>query len=89
MKFFIVIPPGFEELAKNELIYKWQAYFPKDQLPQIRLTTGGVEFETQINLGLYLNYILKIPNRILIRVDEFRCRDFPKLFKKLQKNKME
>ena len=34
--------------------------------------------------GVLLNQILKVPTRILIRLKSFKCRDLPKLFKKIK-----
>ncbi|MFZ8932340.1 MAG: THUMP domain-containing protein [Bacteriovoracaceae bacterium] len=77
-QFFIIIPPGLEELAAMEL---------EEKCPDLSFNTqkGGIDIETDLLTGLGLNYLLKIPNRILIRIAEFKCRDFPKLFNKLKK----
>ncbi|MDH5581475.1 MAG: hypothetical protein OEY33_06185 [Bdellovibrionales bacterium] len=77
-QFFIIIPPGLENLAAQEL---------KQKCPEhpFEVQKGGISVETDLLTGLGLNYILKIPNRILIRLAEFKCRDFPKLFNKLKK----
>ncbi len=78
-KFFLIVNPGLEELALSEL---------KRSLPEcekIKKELGGIEFETEIFRGLELNSKLKIPSRILLRVDDFKASDFPKLFKKMLK----
>lgn len=72
--FFLVIPPGFENLAAREV-----ASFSYD------INKGGIELETSLEKGLALNHDLKIPTRILLRLAQFKCRDFPKLFNKIKK----
>jgi len=74
-----------ETLALEELQEKWALHFPESTFPQANISLGGVEVMTTLELGFSLNYILKIPGRILLRLDSFKCRDFPKLFKKLKK----
>lgn len=83
LKFFLVTPLGFEELAFEELNEK---YFQLHQAPiKARIVHGGVEFEASLKNGCELNHYLKIPSKILLRISEFRCRDFPRLFNKLKK----
>ena len=71
-QFFLVIPPGFEAVAF-------------DELNSHGVCDNSFEFEMDLNEGLQLNSKLKIPTRILLRLDRFKARDFPKLFHKLQK----
>lgn len=80
-QFFLVVPPGFEGLALKELNHKF--FLPG------RVVYGGVEIEGPLERGYILNHYLKIPNRILLRIDEFKCRDFPKLFQSLSKIKLQ
>ncbi len=78
-KFYLIINPGLEDLALDEL---------KSALPDIRnfkKHLGGIEFECELYQGLELNSKLKLPSRILLRLEEFAASDFPKLFKKLQR----
>lgn len=77
-QFFLVTPIHFEELALQEL---------KLKAPEIKATTvkGGVEFSTDLTTGVELNYHLKIPTKILLRVGQFKARDFPKLYNSLLK----
>lgn len=84
-KFFLIVPPGFESLAKDELQEKWSIHFPTITLPTMDLTAGGISLETELPIGASLNLILKIPTRILLRLETFKCRDFPKLFNKVIK----
>lgn len=76
--FFLVTPIHFEELAAKELNFKF---------PEIKTTIvkGGVEFSTDLTTGVELNYHLKIPTKILLRVGQFKARDFPKLYNSLLK----
>ena len=84
-KFFFVIPVNFEEIAKIELIEKVELFFKIKEIEDIKLLKGGIEAILPLETGLLLNQILKIPSKILLRIDEFKCRDAPKLFKKIQK----
>jgi len=84
-KFYLIIPPGMEPIALKELKEKWPLHFPSIPFPQVDVSLGGIELESTLEIGLSLNYILKIPGRILYRLDSFKCRDFPKLFNKLKK----
>ena len=78
-KFYLIINPGLEDLALAEL----KANLAELENPKKHL--GGIEFECDIFKGLELNAKLKIPSRILMRIEEFAASDFPKLFKKLQR----
>ncbi len=79
MRFFLIVTPGLEALAKTELL----AYHPEITEESVKIVGGGIELDADLALGLSLNKILRVPTRILIRVADFGCRDFPKLFKKL------
>ncbi len=78
-KFFLVVPPGFEAIAREELKLKHPL------IAGAKPVYGGVELETTFFEGCALNHTLKIPTKILLRLAEFKCRDFPKLFNKLKK----
>lgn len=76
-EFYLIITPGFEKVAELEL----RAWWPNCEA---RVDRGGITVLTDsLADGFALNRKLKIPNRILLRVMDFGCRDFPKLFKKL------
>lgn len=85
--FFLVTPLGFEELALQELKEKWEHFTLPHPFPHYQVMKGGIELICEQNLGFHLNLILKIPTKILLRLDAFKCRDFPKLFKKISKFK--
>lgn len=75
--FYLVCPIGLEEFALKEIKLK-----KLDQnLNKIKLQKGGIELECALETGLSLNYSLKTVTRILLRIKERKCRDFPKLFK--------
>ena len=76
-EFYLIITPGFEKFAELELRTWWPEC-------EAHVDRGGITVLTDsLADGLALNRKLKIPNRILLRVMDFGCRDFPKLFKKL------
>ncbi|MCM2281450.1 MAG: hypothetical protein NDI61_06345 [Bdellovibrionaceae bacterium] len=86
-KFFIIVPPGLEEIAAVELrlwLREWGVEFDGTQSPQpvLQRHRGGLELELPLELGFALNHVLKTASRILVRVEDFGCRDFPKLFRK-------
>jgi len=82
--FYFIVSPGLEDLALNECTTKWPEFFPEEPLPLFNKTFGGFEAEMPMEKGLLLNQILKIPTRILLRFADFKCRDLPKLFKKIK-----
>ena len=81
--FYFIIPPGFEDLAKNEFSQKWSLFFD-GPFPELNKSFGGLEGEFSLEDGVLLNQVLKIPTRIILRFAEFKCRDLPKLFKKVK-----
>ncbi len=90
-KFFISTPPGFEKLVIQEMRQAWPHLVTQDKtpnnhvFPEIKVTKGGLEFEADLALAVQFNVFLKIANRILLRVDSFRARDFSHLFNKARK----
>ncbi len=81
--FFIISPLGLEKSVLKELNRKWKLYFDSDY--EATIVDGGIELSAQLDHGLELNRILKTPTRILLRIKKQKCRDFPKLFKIIQK----
>ncbi|MFG1492431.1 hypothetical protein ABMA75_02615 [Halobacteriovorax sp. ZH4_bin.1] len=82
---FLSVTPGLEEFAKDEL----------KELIRYEFFTS-IEIESDNEKGLLLKSkdlfslltlikFLKIPTRALLRVEEFKARDLPKLYKKLSK----
>ena len=84
-QFFIATPLNFEELALQEFKEKYCLLFPDLEVPEVNSLEGGFEVNLPIEHGFLMNHHLKIPNRILVRLEQFKCRDFPKLFKKISK----
>ncbi len=74
--FFLIVPPGFEQMAAKELRY----WFPEVEISE--QSRGGIGFKATLEKGCGLNQVLKVPARILVRLADFGCSDFPKLFKK-------
>lgn len=74
--FFLIVPPGFEQVAAQELRY----WLPEAEISE--QSRGGIGFKSDLQAGYHLNRVLKVPARILIRLADFGCSDFPKLFKK-------
>lgn len=83
-QFFIIVSPGFENVAKQELVLLSRVYNLSKSIEDIHVVKGGLLVEMALQEGMLLNYLLKVPTRILLRVAKFRCRDFTKLFKKVQ-----
>jgi len=79
-QFALVLPPGLEELAKKELKEKVQ-----DTFHITNEKTGLIEIEAEATVMFKASLLLKIPTRILLRINTFKVRDFPKLFKKVSK----
>jgi 23S rRNA G2445 N2-methylase RlmL len=79
---FAIVPLGLEVLAHFEL----QLKFP-DLAAGASVQKGGIQIE--ISQGreqsiFDLCHNLKIPTRLLLRISEFKCKDFPKMFQKVQ-----
>jgi len=71
---FAVTAPGLEEVCALELRSLGMA----DVCP----VAGGVEFSGALREIYLANLRLRSASRVLVRVDEFRCRDFPELYRK-------
>jgi putative N6-adenine-specific DNA methylase len=89
--FFISCNPGFEEDLAVEVRECWpwlielNGQANKSGYPEIEFEKGGILVRCALELGLQLNFFLKTANRILWRIEEFKVRDFPKLFEKVGK----
>lgn len=80
--FFLICPPNFESIALWEIRQRYQDIEPSS----ITLHYGGIEIKSiPLSLGLSFNITLKSINRVLLRVERFSAKDFPKLFKKTSK----
>ena len=78
LEFFVVALPGLEDIVQAE-IAEWYPDLKSE------VQHGGVTVYAPLRTGLALNLALKTATRILVRVDEFRARDFPKLYNKIAK----
>ncbi|MGE3610182.1 MAG: class I SAM-dependent RNA methyltransferase [Bacteriovoracaceae bacterium] len=78
MRLFVIVTPGLEPLALKEIELKCPIQNPI-------VIKGGIEFEGNLEWVESAHLLLKIPTRILMRVTDFKVRDFPKLFQKLSK----
>lgn len=78
LRLFLIIPPGLEDLALREMTAK---------LPPVKhsVIKGGIEAEADLEWMVNAHLLLKIPVRILLRISEFKVRDFPKLHQKFLK----
>lgn len=89
-KFFVSCNIGFEDELEKELNEIWPFLLGLDGKPHseplnlLEKDRGGILIENSFHLGLQINYLSKLANRVLLRVSEFRVRDFPKLFAKLK-----
>lgn len=72
---FLVIPPGLEDLALQEVELKCP-------VPEIQSHKGGLELSADLEWIVRAHTQLKIPTRILMRLTTFKVRDFPKLYQK-------
>lgn len=90
-EFYLSCALGFEESLAAEIreVWPWlielNGVANHQPLPEMTLEKGGVLLRTSLEAGLQLNFFLKTPHRILLRLAEFKARDFPKLFEKIQK----
>ncbi len=84
-QFFLIYPPGLEELGKEELLYRKSLFDHWEKIEIQSIEPGGIEILAPNELILELNQSLKTPVRILYRIHSFKCTDFPKLFNKISK----
>lgn len=74
-RLFLVIAPGLEEVALTELELKC----PVTNVIKVK---GGIELSADLEWITKAHCLLKVPTRILLRITEFKVKDFPKLHKK-------
>jgi putative N6-adenine-specific DNA methylase len=80
--FFCITPLGLEDLAITELEHK-KTMLGLAEI-QVNKLKGGFEITLPWHLGRGMLHTLKIPTRILVRLTEFKARDFAKAFNKLK-----
>ena len=84
-EFFLIIAPGTEDIATQELQEVWGYLLTADfrphseALPELKKQYGGISFSADLALGLQLHFWLKIPVRILVRTQEFFADEFYQL----------
>ncbi len=71
--FFAVTPPGIESICAGEI-----AALPVD-IAGIKVLPGGVEFKGRLTCCYVANLHLRTPNRILMRLAEFKATNFRQL----------
>jgi len=76
--FFVIINPGFEELALSEMLSKCAPL-------EHHMIKGGIEVKADLNWMIKAHTWLKIPTRILLRIESFKVKDFPKLHQKFSR----
>lgn len=88
-KFFVGCNVHFESELELELKEVWPYLIELDGRPHanaldiLEVVPGGLLLQAPLHIGLQLNFFLKTANRILLRVKEFKVRDFPKLFQQI------
>ena len=89
--FYISCALGFEKTVAAEIRKAWPLLIEingqanQSPPPEMILEKGGVFVKAPLALGLQLNFFLKTAHRVLWRMAEFKVRDFPKLYEKVQK----
>lgn len=81
--FLIITPMGLESSALREIQLKHPEFTENTEFI-ISKGLGLIEFNAPLS-AVALNYTLKCPTRILLRLGTRRCRDFPKLFNIIKK----
>jgi len=76
--YFLITIPGLEDLLKEEINLKCPS-------AQLKVHKGGIEVCESLEWVYQAHYLLKIPTRILMRIDHYKVRDFPKLYQKVAK----
>lgn len=74
-KIFLVVPPGIESLAINEVNQLFPKLTPTN-------ASDGLEFECNLETIYRMNLKLRVPNQILVRFAEFKANTFKELFDK-------
>lgn len=81
--FYLNCPLDLEEICKEELNLK--ANITNTPLEITEITDGGIYFNSDLNSIRGLIPYLKTPNRLMLILSEFKCRDLPKFYNKTQK----
>lgn len=90
-EFYVIVPPGLEELAADELRRKQVLFVapdaqPLNEVPEVELGShGGFLVRSSLIFGLQMNYHLRIASRVLLRIGDFQVSGFPQLEAHLRK----
>ncbi len=94
-KFFVGCNLHFEDELEIELQEIWPYLIEADGRPQTSACNildkipGGLLLEAPLIVGLQINFFSKLANRVLLRIKEFKVRDFPKMYQALKELKKE
>ncbi|HND85211.1 MAG TPA: hypothetical protein PLU50_05350, partial [Pseudobdellovibrionaceae bacterium] len=86
--FFIIVASELQEECLRELdeVLKYcvdrHGQSGKFQF-EIKSLKGGIHLSAPFEIGLQLNFFMRLPTRNLLRVGRFRAKDFPTLFNKI------
>lgn len=83
--FYLIYPVGLTDLGKRELEEKFTLHFPNETLEILCVDEAGLLIHCQVSTAFALNHLLRTPTRLLMRIAEFKARDFPKLYQKISK----
>jgi len=89
--FFVICQPGLESALSDEIREVWPWLLAEDARahaepqPELKMLVGGVDFQASVHLGLQLNFFLRLASRILLRLSEFKAKDFTRLYQKLER----
>jgi len=75
--FYIVVSPGLEKVCATELTAL--------EITPLEIETGGITCAGRLRELYLTNLWLRTASRILVRFAEFRSRDFPDLYRKVQR----
>jgi len=80
--FYLIISPGLTAIASEELAEKAKLF--NFTYTVVSTDHGGIELKMDFSEGVRLNYLLKIPTRILWRLGTFTASNVPTMLKKIQ-----
>jgi putative N6-adenine-specific DNA methylase len=89
-RFFVGCNIHFESELEKELREFWPYLIEADGRPHahalniLEVVPGGVFLEAPLITGLQINFFSKLANRVLLRMKEFKAKDFPKVFQMLE-----
>tara|TARA_B100000749_G_C18450156_1_gene476126 strand:- start:35016 stop:36200 length:1185 start_codon:yes stop_codon:yes gene_type:complete len=81
-RFFISCALDFEPILAQEIQFWLKKLAPKLK-PDLSLWSGGIELSLPLGTGFLLNHCLKTANRILWRIEQFKCTHFVDFEKRL------